>query len=210
MSRSSAQAWQSLVDRHDALRTSFCLEESDLPIQEVHERVDSEIDVWDWRRTTIEDGEHRLDAFLRTDRRRGFALDRPPLWRLNLFRMAHDDDRLVWTSHHALFDGRSRLRLLEEFCALYDARSTRDNAGTRAAPSLPRPRPLAGRSRLRVFAGLLERIVTRVPRSNPIARAPGGTGRHRARGSTSNRGRSPDEGADAGASETWRSSAMSR
>ena len=41
--------------------------------------------------------------------------------RLALFRVAEADYQLVWTSHHALLDGRSRLVLLKELFALYEA-----------------------------------------------------------------------------------------
>ena len=37
------------------------------------------------------------------------------------FAWNENDYRLVWTSHHALFDGRSRVILLHELFALYDA-----------------------------------------------------------------------------------------
>src|SRR5262249_17078324 len=36
-------------------------------------------------------------------------------------RLAEHDYRLVWTSHHALLDGRSRRQVLEQVFALYDA-----------------------------------------------------------------------------------------
>jgi amino acid adenylation domain-containing protein len=114
-------AWQRLVDRHDVLRTSFCLDDLDEPVQRVHESIDCDLDECDWRQAGIHEGEQRLAAYLRDDRLRGFALDDPPLWRLSLFRLGEDDYRLVWTSHHALLDGRSRLLLLEELFAFYDA-----------------------------------------------------------------------------------------
>ena len=41
--------------------------------------------------------------------------------RLALFHLSDADYRLVWTSHHALLDGRSRLVVLEELFALYEA-----------------------------------------------------------------------------------------
>ena len=63
------------------------------------------------------ENERRLGAYLRQDRRQPFELEQAPLWRLCLIRLAEEDYRLVWTSHHALFDGRSRRLLLEEIFA---------------------------------------------------------------------------------------------
>ncbi len=114
-------AWRRLVDRHAVLRTSFLLENRDEPVQAVDPYVDCEWEESDWREVGIGQREERLAAYLRDDRRRGIALERPPLWRLHLFHMEENDYRLVWTSHHALFDGRSRVILLHELFDLYEA-----------------------------------------------------------------------------------------
>ncbi|MGH7829594.1 MAG: condensation domain-containing protein, partial [Candidatus Binatia bacterium] len=58
-----------------------------------------------------------LDA----DRRRGFQLDAAPLMRLALFHLDEADYRLIWTSHHALLDGRSHVIVLEEVFSFYNA-----------------------------------------------------------------------------------------
>jgi amino acid adenylation domain-containing protein len=114
-------AWQDLVDRHAVLRTCFHLDDRDEPDQEVRQNITWELEESDWRHFGLEAGEQRLEVYLGDDRRRSFGLEHPPLWRLHLFRLADLDYRLVWTSHHALLDGRSRLILLRELFALYDA-----------------------------------------------------------------------------------------
>jgi amino acid adenylation domain-containing protein len=128
-------AWQHLVDRHEVLRTSFQLESPDGPIQMVHGQVDWSVEVSDWRELGIAHAERRFKAYLRDERRRGFAIAQSPLWRWSLFRLDDSDSRLVWTSHHALFDGRSRLILLRELLALYNG----INRGT--VPALAPARP---------------------------------------------------------------------
>ena len=115
-------AWQCVVDRHAVLRTGFHFADGDMPVQEVVPRLSCRIERRDWRGAGTAESEQRLDAYLRLDRRQPFALERAPLWRLWLFRLAEHDYRLVWTSHHALLDGRSRRLLLEEIFTLYDAR----------------------------------------------------------------------------------------
>ena len=114
-------AWQRVVDRHAVLRTSFRFEQGDAPRQDVVPSVSCRIEQRDWRRAGGIENEQRLDAYLRKDRRQPFALEHAPLWRLCLFRLADQDYRLVWTSHHALLDGRSRRLLLEELFAIYEA-----------------------------------------------------------------------------------------
>jgi hypothetical protein len=63
-----------------------------------------------------------MRAFLREDRATGFRPDEAPLARFALFRLADEAYRLVWTSHHALMDGRSRRILLREAFEDYEAR----------------------------------------------------------------------------------------
>jgi hypothetical protein len=73
------------------------------------------------------DQEKQLECFLQTDRQLGFHLDQAPLMRLTLLRCVQAEYRLIWTSHHALFDGRSRLLLLNEVFAFYEANCRGDN-----------------------------------------------------------------------------------
>ncbi len=114
-------AWQRLVEHHAVLRTSFHIEERDQLFQRVHPRMNWEMDVSDCRAVGTVAGEQQISAYLRNEQRRGFGLENPPLWRLRLFSLNECDHRLVWTSHHALLDGRSRVILLRDLFALYDA-----------------------------------------------------------------------------------------
>ena len=114
-------AWIQLVERHEVLRTVFELGNVGGPLQKVQPLVATTLSEHDWRNDSLAVNEQRLEAFLNNDRRSGFDLAKLPLWRWNLFRFALNDVRLVWTSHHALFDGRSRLLLMRELFAGYDA-----------------------------------------------------------------------------------------
>ncbi|MEI8212293.1 MAG: amino acid adenylation domain-containing protein [Planctomycetota bacterium] len=114
-------AWQRLVEHHAVLRTSFHIEERDPPFQKVHPRINWEMEVSDCRDVGTVAGEQQIAAYVRNEQRRGFGLENPPLWRLRLFSLNECDHRLVWTSHHALLDGRSRVILLRDLFALYDA-----------------------------------------------------------------------------------------
>jgi NRPS condensation-like uncharacterized protein len=111
-------AWQHLVAHHAVLRTSFHIEDRDPPFQKVHPRINWEMEVSDCRDVGTVAGEQQIAAYLRNEQRRGFGLENPPLWRLRLFSLSECDHRLVWTSHHALFDGRSRVILLRDLFAL--------------------------------------------------------------------------------------------
>src|SRR5882762_915437 len=115
------RAWEQVLRHHSALRTSFFWEDTEQPVQRVHRNVLLPFQILDWTDRVFDDQEKQLESFLQTDRQRGFHLDQAPLMRLTLIHFGQADYRLIWTSHHALFDGRSRLLLLKEVFACYEA-----------------------------------------------------------------------------------------
>ena len=132
------RAWALLVERHDALRIRLAWATPESPRQVFHGHISIPWDERDWRGRSVAEQRNLLEAFLDADRRRGLDLAAPPLFRLTMFRLDQAHYQLVWTSHHALLDGRSRLILLEELFELYEA--TRDGR-TPALPPAPSVRP---------------------------------------------------------------------
>ena len=121
------RAWEQVLRRHPALRTSFFWENTEQPVQRVHRDVVLPLQNLDWRDRDLDDQENQLERFLQSDRQLGFHLDQAPLMRLTLIRCAQTEYRLIWTSHHGLFDGRSRVLLLNEVFAFYEAICRGDN-----------------------------------------------------------------------------------
>ena len=115
------RAWQSVADRHDALRTTFRWEELDEPRQEIHARVDLTLDVRDLRDRLPSEHERHVDAYLRQDRAAGFDLTKPPLLRLAVFQIGLEDHQFVISFPHILMDGRSLGIVLAEVFAYYEA-----------------------------------------------------------------------------------------
>ncbi|HVR97663.1 MAG TPA: condensation domain-containing protein, partial [Thermoanaerobaculia bacterium] len=114
------RAWQTLVDRHPILRTSFLWEGLEQPLQAVRRRVELSWDEADWRGLDETEREERLEAFLRADAARGFELGRAPLMRLALLRLDDDAYQFVWSHHHLLLDGWCTTLVFEELFALYE------------------------------------------------------------------------------------------
>jgi len=121
-------AWQLVLDRHPALRTSFLWEDLDEPVQVVHRRVELAVERLDWRDRPAEDQEAALRAYAAADRRRGFDLARPPLLRLALIRVGERSYRVVWSYHHLLLDGWSAGLVMNELAALYEAAARGETA----------------------------------------------------------------------------------
>ncbi|HEV2686247.1 MAG TPA: condensation domain-containing protein, partial [Actinomycetota bacterium] len=126
-------AWQTVIERHTILRTSFRIDRG--PVQEVHRHVDVPWAYLDWRDLRPAERETRFDAYLEADRSRELALERSPPMRLALLRLDEVHYRLLWTYHHALLDGRSVHIVLREVFDRYDALA----AGRDLAFPVPRP-----------------------------------------------------------------------
>jgi hypothetical protein len=108
-----------LCDRHETLRTSFRIDDGRL-MQVVHAEIDlpvTEIDL------TARPGSAQQDEITATLDELAYAeipLDRPPLWRATLARLADSRWALLFVAHHAVVDAESMYSLraeLDEFCA---------------------------------------------------------------------------------------------
>ncbi|MBW3570695.1 MAG: amino acid adenylation domain-containing protein, partial [Gemmatimonadetes bacterium] len=114
-------AWTRVVARHDVLRTRFRWIDVPERVQEVAAAVRVKVERTDWAGLGAPERRERLERRLAEDRARGFDLAAAPAMRLALFRMAPDEQVLVWTFHHILLDGKSVGHVLQELFTLYDA-----------------------------------------------------------------------------------------
>ena len=115
------QAWQQVVARHSALRTSFYWENLDKPLQVVNRQVTVPLEQYDWRGLAPALQQSQLEAFLESDRSLGFDLSQESLMRLTLIRIADDSYHFVWSKHHLILDGWSTALVLKEVVQLYEA-----------------------------------------------------------------------------------------
>jgi NRPS condensation-like uncharacterized protein len=127
-------AWLALAQRHDVLRTSFVIGETATPLQRVHPQAAPGVVTLDWRGLPEEDRERRWDELIAAERQTGFELTHPPLMRVAICRLEDAVTRILWTYHHAILDGRSRVALLRELFDLHEEART-----GRTAPWVPPP-----------------------------------------------------------------------
>jgi amino acid adenylation domain-containing protein len=128
-----AAAWQRVVARHPALRTSFHWQGLDKPLQVVHREVTVPFAAHDQRG----ESRQRVEELLEEVRRRGFDLGRPPLLRLDWVWTGEARGLLAWTYHHILLDAWSASVVLAEVTAVYQALARGGEA------ELPPPRRFA-------------------------------------------------------------------
>ncbi|WP_458110570.1 lichenysin non-ribosomal peptide synthetase LicA [Bacillus sp. PK6-013] len=103
-------AFQKLIDRHEALRTSFTVVDGE-PRQNIHQRVQFKIE------KVKADGkpiEQMAKSFVRR-----FDLAKAPLMRAGLVRLADGRHVLLFDMHHLVSDGVSISIILNELAALY-------------------------------------------------------------------------------------------
>jgi hypothetical protein len=117
------RAFQALVDRHPALRTTFCVR-SGKPAQRVHPHlavhfVETDASAWD---------SEVLKTRLLEEAYRPFDLERGPVLRVNLFTCSANHHVLLLVVHHIVIDFWSLALLLTELGTLYPA----ERAGARA------------------------------------------------------------------------------
>lgn len=115
-----ATAWQHVVDRHPALRTTFAWDGLPRPVQIVHHAVEVPLDVLDWTDVPPADVESRLEAHLAAVRVNAFDLTTVPPQRLELIGLADGTHRFVWHSHHIILDGWSVSAVVREIEVAYD------------------------------------------------------------------------------------------
>ena len=111
--------WNSLVKRHDSLRTCFPTREDGRMIRWIQNQIDSSIKYIDL--SLHHDSQDSLAQELaRKELAHEFDLSRPPLARLALVKLNSNHWDFYLTYHHAILDGWSLPILLDELIELYD------------------------------------------------------------------------------------------
>lgn len=128
-------AWQRVVERHSALRTLFVWKNRKQPVQVVRKRVNLPWSNLDWRSLSPVEQEARINSFLDSDREQGFELDKAPLMRCALIRVADETYKFVWSFHHLLLDGWSWPILFKELFGFYE--SIKNGQDLYLAPTRP-------------------------------------------------------------------------
>ena len=128
--RQFRQAFEEIVGRHPALRTTFSIIDGE-PVQTVHEDR-----VFDFQETNATEWtEQTLRERLATDANRPFDLEQGPLFRIHLYRRASEEYFFLLVVHHIVADFWSLAVILNELGELYAAKQSGKPVGLPAANS---------------------------------------------------------------------------
>ena len=126
--RALARAFDALVERHESLRTTFAVMDG-APVQVIAEAGRSVLRVIDVSDAKASEREATALERAAEETRQPFDLERGPLFRVSLLRIAEQEHLLVIALHHIISDGWSMRVLERELCVLYRA-----FAGGQASP----------------------------------------------------------------------------
>jgi len=126
------QTFQEIVQRHEALRTTFMVVDGQ-PVQVIHSRLKISLPVTDLRHLSPAERETQTRLLTIEEAQRPFNLSTGPLLRVTLLQLDAAEHVLVLNMHHIVSDGWSIGVLIREIVALYTA-----NACDRPSP-LPQP-----------------------------------------------------------------------
>ncbi len=114
-----SDAWKRIIDCHSTLCLGFAWEGLDAPGQFFAPPPELTIEFNDWSRFAAFEKKEYLDMFLKADRRLGFSLDKPPLFRIALIKTGTRHYTCIWSFHHCIADGRSMGIILRDLFTAY-------------------------------------------------------------------------------------------
>jgi len=129
------EAFEALISRHPVLRTSFLQDGPEAPLQLVHARVETPLEIEDLRSQDEATQKTRIDALIEAERRRHFDWNQPTLLRIYLHRLSEGNFQFTISLHHAILDGWSLSSLLSELFQHYHHLLGTPNCEVPVAPS---------------------------------------------------------------------------
>ncbi|MTJ19599.1 non-ribosomal peptide synthetase [Dolichospermum sp. UHCC 0299] len=117
-------AWESCINRHSSLRTSFIWRSLPHPVARVHSSVNLPFIVEDWQNLGVNELESMWTDLLTNDRQQNLSTETAPLMRLTLVRTESQKWRFCWTHHHILLDGWSLPLVFGDVIAFYQAQQS--------------------------------------------------------------------------------------
>ncbi|MEZ4692103.1 MAG: condensation domain-containing protein [Ignavibacteria bacterium] len=114
------KSWNYLLKDHSILRSGFYFEEFSIPVQCVYKNAELPLTVLDYSNMNSDEQAAALKELEENDHAKGFDFKEVPLMRITLIKLEENRYKMLWTSHHILFDGWSLSILMGEFLNNYE------------------------------------------------------------------------------------------
>ena len=119
------RSWEQVIKNHSILRSAFYYDRFAIPVQCVSINAGlPPVEILDYREMDEDLKAKAVSEYELADRNKPFDFQTAPLMRIALIRLGDDRYRMLWTSHHILFDGWSLAILMEEFLSIYETYSS--------------------------------------------------------------------------------------
>ena len=115
------RAWQTVVDRHELLRSDVEWRKTREPFQIVYRETKVSMRRISLRHVPVDQVHARLSALLADDRKEAFEFGRAADARLILAEVSDEEHYLAWGHHHVTLDGWSVSNVLGEVLLIYKA-----------------------------------------------------------------------------------------
>ncbi|MBQ4880453.1 amino acid adenylation domain-containing protein [Pseudoalteromonas luteoviolacea] len=115
------RAFNTILLRHESLRTCFIAADDGEPIQQLREDVDFQVALTDLSTFAQEQQDERIAEIVSAEADKPFDLARDVMLRVQLLKLAPQEHILLATMHHIASDGWSMGILVNEFSRLYTA-----------------------------------------------------------------------------------------
>ncbi|MCP4153259.1 MAG: amino acid adenylation domain-containing protein, partial [bacterium] len=127
-----AKAVQTLVQRHESLRTRFILVDG-VPKQIIQEKFETYMKILEIHETpmTEEEKNNKTHQLSTKTANSVFNLEKGPLFRFQLVRTAEDEYVLMYNIHHIVNDGWSQGNIFNEVLTLYNYYHSMEKPGTK-------------------------------------------------------------------------------
>lgn len=120
------KAYNTVIERHDSLRTCFYCEGSE-PYQVIRSHNQVDINIIDFSHLTNHEKKIEVDDFDKKEVAKPFDLSKDLLIRASLVNLGNDEYILFYNMHHITSDGWSSGILEHEFITLYNSFSKEEN-----------------------------------------------------------------------------------
>lgn len=115
------KAFDTMLDRHESLRTVFVTNEKDEPRQKIYAKNDVSLAINFHNIQSEENQDEAFSLLSQKEIRKPFILSEGPLFRLSVYQFSENESVLLFVIHHIIADGWSMEVLIKEITHLYNA-----------------------------------------------------------------------------------------